>query len=211
MKRSMRKQVVAAFIFILLMVNVISVQAATSISGIKKLVNQMYYYEYSVLPIQKKTNMKLSQQEKAKAVALSLSIKESNGIEKGEFGGYELFKVDTASFKKASLDMFGKKLSISSLPKQTEAGGLMDAYRLKKDGTPVVYCMNGETECDFVVHSTKITKKSSKTVSVVRNIYFGYWGNNDGHSNYKITYTVQKNSKSDYGFVITKMVVEPLS
>lgn len=211
MKRSMRKRVVAALICILLMVNVISVQAATSISGIKKLVNQMYYYEYSILPVQKKTNMKLSRQEKAKAVALSLSIKESNGIEKGEFGGYELFKVDTASFKKASLNMFGKKLSISSLPKQTEAGGLMGAYRLKKDGTPVVYCMDGETECDFVVHSTKITEKSSKTFSVVRNIYFGYWGNNDGHSNYKITYTVQKNSKSDYGFVITRMVVEPLS
>lgn len=54
MKRSMRKRVVAALICILLMVNVISVQAATSISGIKKLVNQMYYYEYSILPVQKK-------------------------------------------------------------------------------------------------------------------------------------------------------------
>ena len=151
MKRSMKKLVVAAIICILVMVNVVSVQAATSISRIKKLVNQMYYYEYSILPIQKKTNVKLSQQEKAKAAALSLGIKESNGIEKGEFGGYELFKVDTASFKKASLNMFGKKLSISSLPKQTEPGGLMDAYRLKKDGTPVVYFMDGETECDFTM------------------------------------------------------------
>lgn len=210
MKKLMKKLVAMVYVCVLVMVNMIPIQAATSNTRIKKLADEMYNYEYSVFPVTKKTVIKLSQKEKAKAVALSLGFSEGEGVERDEFGDYVLFKLNTDSFTKTSLNLFGKKMSIDSLPTQSAENGILDAYRLK-DGTPVVYRMSGETDCDFVVKNTKIKKKSAKTYSVTRNIYFGYWGNNDGRSNFKITYTVQKNSKSDYGFVITKMVVEPLT
>ena len=210
MKNLMKKIFVMVFVCVLVMVNMLPTQAATSKSGIKKLVDQMYNYEYSILPVSQKKVIKLLQKEKAKATALSLEYVESEGVGRDEFGDYVLFKVNTDSFTKASLNLFGKKMSINSLPMKSTQDGILDAYRLK-DETPVVYFMSGETDCDFVVNNTKIKKKSAKTYSVIKNIYFGYWGNNDGKSNFKITYTVQKNLKSDYGFVITKMVVEPLT
>lgn len=62
-------------------------------------------------------------------------------------------------------------------------------------------------DSDYVAHSTDITKKSANTYQVKKDLYYGYWGSNQGQSNYEIIYQVKKNSKSAYGYIITNMKI----
>lgn len=210
MKISRRLLSLLLIMSFIIMLPVQNAQAADEKTKIKKLVKEMQSYEWSIFPVKEKKVVNLTKEEKAKAIAFSLIVKESDGIEKGEFGNYTVFKVSSSSFKKAALNIFGNNLKTSSLPQKDKPDIVtQDAYRLK-NGTPVVYYTDGETELSYEVHSTKITKKSKNTYYAVKKIYFGYHGFNIGDPNYKITYTVKKNSKSDYGYVITKMIVEPI-
>lgn len=107
--------------------------------------------------------------------------------------------------KAAGKNLFGTTISNKNLP-TTFKDSLFDAYR-KKNGTAVVSIANIETETDYVVHSIKITKKSGNTYQVKKNLYYGYWGSNNGQSNYQIVYQVKPSSKSVYGYKITAMKI----
>ena len=181
-----------------------NVQAKTNESQIKKLVNQMETYEYEVLS-EGKTKVKLTKTEMAKAAALSIELNEKNHIKVAEFGEDDIYKISNKKLKAAGKNLFGTTISNKNLP-TTFKDSLFDAYR-KKNGTAVVSIANTEIEMDYVVHSIKITKKSGNTYQVKKNAYYGYWGSNNGQSNYRIIYQVKPSSKSVYGYKITKMKI----
>lgn len=191
----------------------VPVQASTPTSNIKKLVNQMNNYESAILGagnIKSQKTIKLSKANMAKATALSIKVKEENGIEKGEFGDYTTYKITNSQLKKASVNLFGVTLTQKQLSKKrTEGWTLMDAYLLS-NGTPVVYYTDAETEIDYIKSGMKIKKIDNKNYNVVQTVYYGYWRYNDGTPNYTISYQVKKNKNSAYGYVITKMVINPL-
>ena len=79
-----------------------------------------------------------------------------------------------------------------------------DAYRTAK-GTPVVYYTDGDVELDHDIIKVSVSKTGNNTYKVVRKVYYGYWGGNQGKPNYKVIYQVKKDRKSTYGYVITGM------
>ena len=179
-----------------------SIQAKSHNAQIKKLVGKMEDYEYKLL-LDGKKKVKLTKTEMAKAAALSIELNEKNHIKVAEFGEDDIYKISNKKLKAAGKNLFGTTISNKNLP-TTFKDSLFDAYR-KKNGTAVVSIANTEIEMDYVVHSIKITKKSGNTYQVKKNAYYGYWGSNNGQSNYRIIYQVKPSSKSVYGYKITKM------
>ena len=150
-------------------------------------------YEYKLL-LDGKKKVKLTKTEMAKAAALSIELNEKNHIKVAEFGEDDIYKISNKKLKAAGKNLFGTTISNKNLP-TTFKDSLFDAYR-KKNGTAVVSIANTEIEMDYVVHSIKITKKSGNTYQVKKNAYYGYWGSNNGQSNYRIIYQVKPSSKS---------------
>ena len=181
-----------------------SIQAKSHNAQIKKLVGKMEDYEYKLL-LDGKKKVKLTKTEMAKAAALSIELNEKNHIKVAEFGEDDIYKISNKKLKAAGKNLFGTTISNKNLP-TTFKDSLFDAYR-KKNGTAVVSIANTEIEMDYVVHSIKITKKSRNTYQVKKNAYYGYWGSNNGQSNYRIIYQVKPSSKSVYGYKITKMKI----
>ena len=181
-----------------------SIQAKSHNAQIKKLVGKMEDYEYKLL-LDGKKKVKLTKTEMAKAAALSIELNEKNHIKVAEFGEDDIYKISNKKLKAAGKNLFGTTISNKNLP-TTVKDSLFDAYR-KKNGTAVVSIANTEIEMDYVVHSIKITKKSGNTYQVKKNAYYGYWGSNNGQSNYRIIYQVKPSSKSVYGYKITKMKI----
>ena len=181
-----------------------SIQAKSHNAQIKKLVGKMEDYEYKLL-LDGKKKVKLTKTEMAKAAALSIELNEKNHIKVAEFGEDDIYKISNKKLKAAGKNLFGTTISNKNLP-TTFKDSLFDAYR-KKNGTAVVSIANTEIEMDYVVHSIKITKKSGNTYQVKKNAYYGYWGSNNGQSNYRIIYQVKPSSKSVYGYKIAKMKI----
>ena len=181
-----------------------SIQAKSHNAQIKKLVGKMEDYEYKLL-LDGKKKVKLTKTEMAKAAALSIELNEKNHIKVAEFGEDDIYKISNKKLKAAGKNLSGTTISNKNLP-TTFKDSLFDAYR-KKNGTAVVSIANTEIEMDYVVHSIKITKKSGNTYQVKKNAYYGYWGSNNGQSNYRIIYQVKPSSKSVYGYKITKMKI----
>ena len=181
-----------------------SIQSKSHNAQIKKLVGKMEDYEYKLL-LDGKKKVKLTKTEMAKAAALSIELNEKNHIKVAEFGEDDIYKISNKKLKAAGKNLFGTTISNKNLP-TTFKDSLFDAYR-KKNGTAVVSIANTEIEMDYVVHSIKITKKSGNTYQVKKNAYYGYWGSNNGQSNYRIIYQVKPSSKSVYGYKITKMKI----
>lgn len=181
-----------------------SIQAKSHNAQIKKLVGKMEDYEYKLL-LDGKKKVKLTKTEMAKAAALSIELNEKNHIKVAEFGEDDIYKISNKKLKAAGKNLFGTTISNKNLP-TTFKDSLFDAYR-KKNGTAVVSIANTEIEMDYVVHSIKITKKSGNTYQVKKNAYYGYWGSNNGQSNYRIIYQVKPSSKSVYGYKITMMKI----
>ena len=181
-----------------------SIQAKSHNAQIKKLVGKMEDYEYKLL-LDGKKKVKLTKTEMAKAAALSIELNEKNHIKVAEFGEDDIYKISNKKLKAAGKNLVGPTISNKNLP-TTFKDSLFDAYR-KKNGTAVVSIANTEIEMDYVVHSIKITKKSGNTYQVKKNAYYGYWGSNNGQSNYRIIYQVKPSSKSVYGYKITKMKI----
>jgi competence protein ComGC len=181
-----------------------SIQAKSNNAQIKKLVGKMESYEYKLSD--GKNKVKLTKTEMAKAAALSIDRNEKNQIKVAEFGEDNIYKISNKKLKAAGKNLFGITISSKNLPTTFQKDSLSDAYR-KKNGTAVVSIANIETETDYVVHSIKITKKSGNTYRVKKNLYYGYWGSNNGQSNYQIVYQVKPSSKSVYGYKITMMKI----
>lgn len=182
-----------------------SIQEKSNHAQIKKIVGKMEDYEYKILSDGKK-KVKLTKTEMAKAAALSIDRNEKNQIKVAEFGEDNIYKISNKKLKAAGKNLFGITISSKNLPTTFQKDSLSDAYR-KKNGTAVVSIANIETETDYVVHSIKITKKSGNTYRVKKNLYYGYWGSNNGQSNYQIVYQVKPSSKSVYGYKITMMKI----
>lgn len=150
----------------------------------------------------------------AKAAALSVSLKDAKiaGHDPDSYSDDYMwveYAISSKKIKKASKNIFGKSVSYKKLF-MNEYFTFLDAY-LNEKGKPVVYVWQWETETDYVVRDISIKKVSDKKYTVTKKIFCGYWGlNKDGKANYAVTYNVEKNSKSKYGFVITSMkVTEP--
>ena len=182
-----------------------SIQAKSHNAQIKKLVGKMEDYEYKLL-LDGKKKVKLTKTEMAKAAALSIERNEKNQIKVAEFEEDDIYKISNKKLKAAGKNLFGIAISNKNLPTTFQKDSLIDVYR-KKDGTAVVNVTNIEIEMDYVVHSIKITKKSGNTYQVKKNAYYGYWGSNNGQSNYQIVYQVKPSSKSVYGYKITAMKI----
>ncbi|MCR5769401.1 MAG: hypothetical protein K6G45_13115 [Lachnospiraceae bacterium] len=218
----MKRRLLSALAILAIVLSILtpqSVQAASAKSKVKKLVANMSTYEYALLfetklsAVGEKYEIVLTDAEMARAAAFTAPLNDDTYIgEVGEHGWEYIYSVSTSLIKKMSKKMFGKAISYKKLPKGSwdKVPYFIDVYR-NDDGKPEFYIWDGETETDFETIKQTI-KKSGKGFTVTRDVFFGYWGineqNNHKASNYRITYTVEKNKASSYGYVITKMVME---
>lgn len=186
--------------------------SAAKNDNIKQLVKQLNVYESSYITANSITGnkkIKLTDKEMTRAAALSISVNKLKPCKKGEFGEYVTFKLKNELLKKASVNIFGKKISTSKLPKKHSKKWIMsDAYRNKNNA--FVYYTDGETETDYTIKKISIKKQNADSYKVEKKFYFGYWGTNNGQPNYKITYNIKANKKSDYGYVIKKIVLKKM-
>lgn len=195
-------------IFILtacLLIPAMGVQAKSPDKQIKKLVNKMSHYEeYLLFNNPKSRTVKLTRAQKAKAASFSLN---SSQLYRST-DEYSMYSIRSSKLKKAGINMFGKALTVKMLPKIKSSTyvKIMDAARLSNKKGVTLYT-NYETETALITLKTNIQKKSSKIYQVTKKVYWGHWSGNFG-DNYNIIYTVKKNSKSAYGYVISKMKIK---
>lgn len=215
--RLTRKRIIAVFAAFTMLITLalpINTEAAAHDSQIKKLVKQMKNSEYSIIANNdvsdsKAKTIQLTNDSMARFAALSLPVKETDGLTKGEFGGYVTYKFSNARLKKASANIFGKVLSKKDITKKKQDHWVSDVFKTNKNGV-VIYSTDGETETDYKLHKISI-KKTGQSYKVTKNIYCGYWGSTSlGKSNYQVIYTVKPNSISSYGFKITGMKIKPI-
>ncbi len=205
---------ILTFILTLCIAVPVPAEAASAKTRIKKLVANMSSFEYSLiseleLSVGEGYEIYLDDEHIAWASALALDLGKAKVYEYDEDGFYTIYSVSSSKIKKMSKKLFGKAVSGKKLSKDKGVGFLY-AYRNSK-GQPLVYCWEGETETDYDVRSTIITK-NVKEYTLVRNLYYGYWGNNDkSTSNYFVTYKVAKNDASSYGYVITSMIIKRIA
>lgn len=185
------------------------IYATSKITPIKKMVREMEMFERATLSNDERGTIKLNKNNKAKAAALSIDVDLEDGVAVGEFGGYTTFKITNKQIQKASQNLFGTVINKRNLLTQSSSNGTYDAYR-QKDGTPVVYRTDAETEIDYQTIKTAINKKQKGKYQVVKKVYYGYWGWNKGQANYKIIYEVKKNKNSSFGYVIKKMKIKEI-
>lgn len=147
----------------------IQIEAAQGINkeSAKKIVEQMENYESYILSkyngISAKKTIKMTNNQKAVASALCIKVTNTDGLKKSEFGNYEVFKISNNKLKKKTKILFGKSIDKKALKIQADGKYIYDAYRLK-DGTPVVFYMDGETETDYVKHTLKVKKKELQEI-----------------------------------------------
>ena len=209
-----KKRCAVALIFFvtLLCAIVVSREPATADDGaqmmVKKLTGRMVGFELSVLSsdytFSSEQTIALNRDNKARAAALTLRVKDENGVTRGVFGNYETFRIPDRGVKKASKNLFGCAASKNNLTKG-RSSSILDAYKLK-DGTPVVYYMDGGSEADYTVRKVQVKKQGEHYV-VTKDVFYGYWRNNNGSTNYRISYLVKPDSDSKYGYTITSMKV----
>ena len=192
-----------------------NVQAASVKKKLKSLVECMSSFEYDLLvfndiEVDEVREVTLNKTVMAKAAALNCPLKYESQF--GEWGFEALYSVSSKKIKKMAKKMFGKNVTYKNLPKGSaeDAIGFITAY-LNADGNPEVYIWEGETETDYV--TVKMTyKKTDKGYDVIKDVFCGYWGINEYYkgkkSNFRVTYNVEKNKASSYGYVITGMTIE---
>lgn len=194
-----------------------SAEAASAKTKIKKLVANMSTYEYVMLfdtglSEGESYEVVLSDTEKAVAAAFTTPLNEDTYVgEVGDLGWQYLYSVSNKRIKSMSKKMFGKAVSYKKIPKGSfeDTSFFLDVYRTD-EGKVMLYIWEGETETDFETRKQTIVK-DGKGYKVVRDVYHGYWGWNDGKTaNYRITYKVEKNPASSYGYVITGMKLESI-
>ena len=197
-----------------------SAEAASAKKQVKKLVANMSTYEYVMLfgmnlSVGEGYEVVLSDMEMATAAAFTAPLDDKHlTAEVGDNGWEYIYSIASSRIKKMTKKMFGKAVSYKKLPKGSweSAKGFLAVYRNSK-GKPEFYIWEGETETDF--DTIKMTvKKDGKGYKVVKDVYYGYWGwgwNDESErtdANYRITYKVEKNEVSSYGYAITGMTVE---
>lgn len=213
-------KIVVAFVLGLLIMGAVAPGSANAASqktkNIKKLVSQMNAYEANVLfdsgmDVGDSSEVKLNSRAKMIAAAFSPSVKVLDTIQYGDeettpwFDIYYESILSEKNIKTAAKNMFGKSYDKSVYPKYTGNEMSWVGMIFNHDGKIVTLWSDIEDENLF-----EVRKVSVKGNTVVKDVYSGYWGcGMDGvSSNYRITYTVKKNSKSKYGYVISSMKIE---
>ena len=208
----MNKKIKIVFMSAVIVIASCKPVSAAKNDNIKQLVKQLNVYESGYITANSITGnkkIKLTDKEMARAASLSISINKLKSCKKGEFGGYVTFKLKNELLKNASANIFGKKISTSKLPKKHSKNWyISDAYRNKNNA--FVYYTDGETETDYAIKKISIKKQNADSYKVEKKFYFGYWGSNNGQPNYKITYNIKANKKSDYGYVVKKIVLKKI-
>ena len=191
--------------------------AAYGKTKVLKLTSYMSTYEYMMLDTLDMTTVGESYEvilddvQKAQAAALGLPLTDEQITGSDEEGFWSIYAVSSKKIKKLTKKLFGKAVSAKKLPKESDDNrGFIYAYR-DKNGDPMIYCWEGETELDFETIE-KTVKKSKPGYTMIKDVYFGYWGLNDHETaNYRITCKVEKNAASSIGYVITGMTIERIA
>ena len=216
MKKTLSFMTVLALV--LCLVTPTGVRAASAKTKVRKMVSYMQTYEWMMLfdlglADGEGYEIVLDNAQMAQAAALTVNLSNADIIEcDDEFGFWSVYSVPSSRVKKMSQKLFGKAVSYKKLSKEKmeDIGGFIRAYR-NDEGKPVIYCWEGETETDYEIMKQSVGK-SGAGYKVVKDLYYGYWGMNDHKTaNYRITYRVEKNEVSSYGFAITKMKIEKLA
>ncbi|MBO4414979.1 MAG: hypothetical protein J5824_03235 [Lachnospiraceae bacterium] len=190
-------------------------EAASVKTKIKKLIENMRSYEWVMLfdtglSVGEGYEVVLSDTEKATAAAYTVPFNEKTfDSVVGDLGWEYLYNVSNKRIKSMSKKLFGKAVSYKKIPKGSyeDVTGFMGVYRSDADKV-MLYVWDGETETDTETIKLSI-KKSGKGYAAVKELYHGYWGWNDHKTaNYRVTYKIEKNSASSYGYVITGMTIE---
>lgn len=182
-------------------------------NNIKKLVSQMGGLEYKLLledsfEVGESRKIKLTNAVKAQAAILAPKNKVVEEIVVGdEDEWYNMYEKDVFSektMKKKAKNMFGKSLGAKYLPKFDPENPLSD-IGYNDNGKPVICYDYMERDLDY-----KVRKVIVSGSTVYEDVFYGYWGYsaNNELANFRITYTVKKNSKSAYGYVISSMKIE---
>lgn len=111
----------------------------------------------------------------------------------------DYYSINADNLKKEGVNLFGKELKTSFLSEDWYL--YKDAY-IDSEFGPVI-CSNYEYNTyDLLVKSVK-EKKKGKSHTITKKIYFGSPDGKNKSSNAEIIYTIEKNSKSEFGYIIT--------
>lgn len=155
----------------------------------------------------KNYTIKMNAQNMLTASALSTKYYNNEILEQSDVDPwYTIYKLSSSKLKKRCKNLFGKTASVSALQNKQNRYVLWTLFQ--QSGHPYLYINNAETDTDLIRTSLTIKKTGSGTYTVKEGVYYGHWGavqNKTATTNYVITYKIQKNTDSSFGFVIKKM------
>ena len=214
------KKVVKLFLVTMVMVmciGAVCVSASTE-SKIKKLVGKMKNYELALLyefgdKLEETKAINLNKDKMGRAAALSLKYTKSDRISLADQGTAKIarYNIDANKFKKAGVNLFGKKLKLKNIS-SVNNNGMLDVFKTKEYGV-IFYNFLYDTNTDYVVNDISIKAKNGKYI-VDKSIYFGPADANKkvkAVSNFKIRYAVKAYKKSAFDYIITGMKITKLA
>ena len=214
------KKVFKVFFVTMVMVmciGAVCVSASTE-SKIKKLVGKMKNYELALLyefgdKLEGTKAINLNKDKMGRAAALSLKYSKSDRISLTDQGTAKVarYKINADTFKKAGINLFGKKLKLKNIS-SVNNNGMLDVFKTGEYGV-IFYNFVYDTNTDYVVNNISIKEKNGKYI-VDKSIYFGSADANKkvkAVSNFKIRYAVKANKKSAFKYVITGMKVTKIA
>ena len=217
-------------------VEVIKIDIADVEAACEKIGDEISSYEYVMLVEnglwgdrlskvgdQMTIDLNSREQTRVAGLASSVTVTEEYEMDRSDNGKYEIIpyryddfgyigeKISKESLNESCMNLFGKQADISSL---TETGNsVLDVIRLNHEGEQTAVRVSGdyETELDFVVRDSLVTK-GKKNYKLEQKLYCGYWGLESlGKSNFMFTCVIDRNKDSKYGFTISAMKMERIA
>jgi len=122
------------------------------------------------------------------------------------YGDLLVEEISKKQLNKTSNNLFGVDADVKNLEVFSPDSSLYDAVRMKEDDEVVsrlFYQFENEGVLEYLGQKVSI---DDETVICEKDAYCGYWGYARFlKSNYKITYELEKNEASDYGFIIKSL------
>ncbi|MBQ5933776.1 MAG: hypothetical protein IJL55_08740 [Lachnospiraceae bacterium] len=209
---------IIGLVFGLINTNVSAAEKKSYKTEIESMLKKMADFEFSLLyeiditepKVGTTKSIKLDKDRMSRAAAFTLNYSSDDMVFKYDNGPDVVYKyrVNASALKKAGKNLFGKTTKVSYITSD-ERSRFEDVYKDTEYGAVYKRASAYHAEKgDYYVYSTEVKKKGKK-YTATKKCYIGYYGGElTGDSNYTITYTLKKSSKSEYGYIIAGIKVK---
>ena len=172
----------------------------------KELVAAVSAYEWRLLDRFVAEEYVFDDREKATVAAFSVS---EQGFQSYNRSNYEeTYAISMDKYTSAAQALYGAEAVPEMTEEREEKTSSMQAYA--KDGKVLIIYYLGEVVNDHALNQEYGEMLSDSEYVYHREVFWDYWANNHGASNYRVSYTVKACAESKYGCILTNISFEKI-